>query len=118
MDIRQAREIIETLADGINPITGEIFSKNDIFNQPDIIRALYTAKEQLKKAENLKKRKLPENTGKPWSAEDDQKLREMYLQGVRGADLCEYFKRTPGAITARLERLGLIFPGRGVDGHS
>ena len=56
MDISQAREIVEALANGINPITGEILSKESCFNEPDVIRALFAATEELKKAEKRGKK--------------------------------------------------------------
>jgi len=106
MDTTRAREIIEVLVDGVNPMTGEVLSKESCFNEPEIIRALYTAKEQLQKAERLKNRKQPENAGKPWTTEDDMRLKEMYLAGKSEKELCGYFKRTRGAIRSRLNQLG------------
>ena len=55
-----------------------------------------------------KKPDLPENSGKPWSHEMDKILCEMYDQGASKKELCDYFKRTSGAIAARLVRLGKI----------
>ena len=50
----------------------------------------------------------PENAGKPWSAEDDDTLARMFDSGAAREDICDYFKRTSGAITSRLVRLGKI----------
>lgn len=108
MDISQAREIIEALANGVDPITGEVFSKNHSFNDPDIIRALFVATEELKKAEKRSNRKQPENAGKPWNEELDNELKSMFLAGKSKKEICDHFARTSGAIAARLVRLGLI----------
>ncbi len=41
MELKQAREIVKTLADGIHPVTGEILPAEDSCNQPEVIRALH-----------------------------------------------------------------------------
>lgn len=107
MDISQAREIIEALANGIDPITGEVFPKNHCFNDPDIIRALFVATEELKKAERSANRDQPENAGKPWNEESDNKLKSMFIAGKSKKEMCEHFGRTSGAISSRLAHLGL-----------
>ena len=42
MDIIRAKEIVRTLADGIDPTTGEVLPKESVYNSPDVIRALFT----------------------------------------------------------------------------
>ena len=105
MEISEAREIIEALASGVNPITGEVFEKSNCFNEPDIIRALYVAKDQLIKAEKKSTRKLPENAGKPWTDADDKKLKELCAEGKNLKEISAYFKRTRGAIQSRINQL-------------
>ena len=39
MDVVRAKEILETLADGVNPMTGEILPEWDSCNQADVVRA-------------------------------------------------------------------------------
>ena len=51
MDIAYAKKLLETLADGVNPVTGEVLSDEDSCNQPDVIRALHLAATCLEKAE-------------------------------------------------------------------
>ncbi len=108
MEISQAKQIIEALSNGIDPTTGEILPKNHLFNDPDIIRALYVATEQLTKAEKNMNRKLPENAGKPWNEALDNELKSMYLAETDKKEICRHFGRTAGSISARLVRLGLI----------
>jgi len=110
MDIVYVKNILKALADGINPLTGEVLSPADSCNQPVIIRALYTAVAELEKAEKKNKvqQNLPENAGKPWSPEDDEMLCRMYDQGCSSSEICASFKRTKGAIASRLARLGKI----------
>ncbi|MBD3382583.1 MAG: hypothetical protein GF404_10355 [candidate division Zixibacteria bacterium] len=45
MDYAKALEVVHALADGADPSTGERLEQNDIFNYPDIIRALSKAEE-------------------------------------------------------------------------
>ena len=51
---------------------------------------------------------LPTNAGKPWLSEDDKKLGNMFDNEGPIDDMCAYFKRTKGAITARLVHIGKI----------
>lgn len=107
MDIQYAKQLLEGLADGMNPLTGEILPAEDICNQPEIIRAFHAVLMELEK--NAKpKRPLPENAGKPWTADDDQKLCQMFDNGCPAKEMRAMFKRTQGAISSRLVRLGKI----------
>lgn len=103
----RALEILQLMSDGINPLTGEILPENDLCNQPDIIRALHTAVNVLEKGDKSKS-PLPENAGKPWTAEDDETLCRLFDSGVSTKELAEHFQRTKGAITSRLARLGKV----------
>lgn len=42
MDIDEAREILKALANGVNPATGEILPNSSPYNNPKIIRAIFT----------------------------------------------------------------------------
>ena len=106
MDINRAKEIISALAEGIDPITGEVLPENSVYNKGDIIRALYTVLSSLDAKKPQKN--LPENAGKRWTDEDDRKLCEMFDAGVSNKDICNTFKRTTTGIASRLVRLGKI----------
>ena len=105
MDSERAKELLKSLAEGINPLTGEILPADDLCNQPDIIRALHTAVAALEKVSKPTPT-LPENAGKPWTKEDDDSLCQLYDSGMSTQDLSKHFRRTAGAITSRLMRLG------------
>ena len=49
MDIQRAKELLKMLADGVNPLTGEVLDYNDSCNQGEIVRALNTAVTELEK---------------------------------------------------------------------
>ena len=107
MDIQHAKELLKTLADGTNPLTGEVLSQNDSCNQPDIVRALYVALAELDKQPGRTKGLQPENAGKPWTPEDDERLIECFKSGMTPKELCNEFKRSSGSISSRLARLGI-----------
>lgn len=112
MDIERAKELISTLADGVDPLTGEVLGNDHVCNQPEIIRAMHVVLRELEKQPKKKTSNLPENAGKPWTKEEDEELRLMFDNGLDRRSICEHFKRSTGSITSRLVRLGKI-QGRG-----
>lgn len=105
MDLARARELINGLADGINPLTGELLPDDCVCNQADIVRAFHTILAEPKKKDS---KPQPENAGKPWTENDEQTLCQMFDAGNTKKELCTYFKRSQGAIAARLVRMGKI----------
>ena len=110
MDLQKATEIIEVLADGANPITGEVFPPDSPYNNPEIIRALFAIIQELNTL--AKKRKAqankPKNTGLPWTKELKEEVAELYAQGQSFKELAEHFQRTPGGIKSELTHQGII----------
>ena len=105
MDIIRAKEIISTLADGIDPITGELLPAEHICNNPEVVRAFYTI---LQHDNVTKQKKTYENAGKKWTKEDDALLKQLFEQGVKVSELQKKFVRSRGSIQSRLAKLGLI----------
>ena len=58
MDIQRAKELLEVLADGIGPLTGEVLPDDHVCNKGEIVRALNCAVEALS---HRRKKPLPEN---------------------------------------------------------
>ena len=106
MDLHRAKEIIEILADGINPLTGEVLSDNDSCNQVEVVRAFYAVLNHLD--EKKPKKNLPANAGKPWPKEDEDLLVKLYHSGAAKGDICKTLQRTESGIAARLVHLGVI----------
>ncbi|PKM36750.1 MAG: hypothetical protein CVV06_09435 [Gammaproteobacteria bacterium HGW-Gammaproteobacteria-10] len=106
----EAKKIIDALANGIDPETGEILSEQSTFNRPQVIRALFVAIKALdsaaKRAERTKS--LPDNAGRSWSEKEDQELLTLFDSRVPIKDIAQKHGRTQGAIAARLVRLGRI----------
>ncbi len=56
----------------------------------------------------IKKLELPENTGMRWTEHDDKSLLDLYDSGEKIVYLAKHFKRTKGAIRARLIKFNRI----------
>ena len=105
MDIQRAKELLEVLADGVDPLTGEVLPDDHVCNKGEIVRALHCAVEELSRR---RRNPLPENNGKPWTEELDSELCRLFDEGMKKQELCAHFKRTSGSILSRLEKLGKI----------
>ena len=105
MDITRAREIISALAEGIDPTTGEVLPQDHVCNKGEVVRALYVA---LNTMEAKPKRNQPENAGKPWTAEDERLLKELYESGVSNKEICKTLKRPVTRVAARHVHIRLI----------
>jgi len=105
-------DIIRALAEGINPITGEVFEDDSVYQKPQVIRALFTAMSALEDQEKRDKRqrKLPSKAGTTWTTEEDEKLSQAFDQGISIKELVKIHERTRGAIQSRLANLGKLAP--------
>jgi hypothetical protein len=113
MEPSEALRIIQSLADGVDPHTGEVFPEDSPYQHPQVLRALFvavTALERLQESQRRAKR-LPDNAGKPWNDADDKALSDDFDAGLTTAQLAQKHQRTEGAIRARLEKLGKVPPG-------
>jgi len=110
MDYSNALEIVGRLADGIDPLSGRELPSDAPYQQPQILRALFLALRALELAEPRAKRQsaLPEQSGKPWSDEEDLRLIEGFGADRSVRQLALSHRRTPGAIQARLLKLGVV----------
>jgi hypothetical protein len=109
MDVAETKQVLEAMANGVNPRTGEVFSEQSLFNHPQVIRALFCAVRALEKCEKrARPSHLPDNAGKPWSEEEDAKLLEAFDAGTPVKELTEQHARTKGSIEARLIRHGRL----------
>jgi hypothetical protein len=76
MNQTEALSVIRSLANGVDPETGELFPAESAYQRAQTVRALYAAAEALEKSERFERRKqqLPAKTGEPWSEDEDRKL--------------------------------------------
>jgi hypothetical protein len=104
MEYREALSILRLLADGIDPNTNQPFATTATYNSPRVIRALEAAVRATEWAD--RKTSLPENVGKGWTPEEDQRLRSEFHSSADFSEIARRHGRTRGAILTRLERLG------------
>lgn len=116
MEHKEAKEVLEQLAKGISPVTGEILAGESPFNDPRVIRALYFALGLFGPTEKpiTRTKDLPAQAGKPWPPEEDKRLLDSFDAGVKPRKLAEMHGRTRGAIESRLAKLGRVLgdPGK------
>jgi hypothetical protein len=121
VEVVDAMVVIETLANGIDPTTGDVLPEGSPYNHPTVIRALFAS---LKAMERLRRRgerrtrrrrkreergrSAPENAGRSWSVEEDQRLLAAFDDGASLQTIGATHHRSEGAIAARLVRLGRI----------
>ncbi len=120
MEQSEAKEIIGSLANGVNPITGEIFPEDSPYNNPKIIRALFTVLHFLENPRKREKKSIeekqleniangrPRNAGLPWDDQQRQSLSNKFKEGSSVIQLANDFERTRGAIISELERQRII----------
>ena len=85
MDVQRAKELLTVLADGVDPLTGEVLPDDHVCNKGEIVRALHCAVEELSRR---RKKPLPENNGNPWTEELDDELSRLFDGGMKKKDLC------------------------------
>lgn len=119
MDLSTAIHNLEALANGIDPCTGELFEAESVYNQPEVIRALFTVLTLVKRSGKIKKSKeqkqqenlakgLPKNAGLPWSEQERSALIDEFNSGGLLHQLAELHERSQGSIVAELKKQGLI----------
>ena len=108
MEVSKSLRIIQCLADGVDPTSGEVLSADNPCQQPEVIRALFVAAQVLQKSEQRQEREqsLPANAGKPWDPEEDARLCEGFARGMTIRVLSQQHSRSQGAIQSRLMKLG------------
>jgi hypothetical protein len=112
----EAKSIIEALAFGKNPVSGETLGEQSVFHYPLVIRALFVAADSLGPAKRAdapppvvavrKPKPAPVNAGLKWTAEQEADLLAAFDRGVQVKEIAGQLGRTRASITARLVRLG------------
>lgn len=107
-----ARQILQSLVEGFDPFTGDELPKDTVLQQAEVIRAMLAGISALDvgAARAQRRAQLPANVGRPWTEEEETSLTAAFGEGESLADLAQRHGRTPTAIEARLEKLGLVQP--------
>ena len=110
MEAAEALAIVRSLANGVDPMTGETFSAESVYQRPQTVRALYYAAEALEQSERVERRRAqaPAKTREPWSEDDDRRLLAAFDAGRSLEELAGAHERSKKAIRARLLKYGRL----------
>jgi hypothetical protein len=121
MELQIARQIIDTLAQGVHPVTGEAMPDDSPYNAPPVIRALHAVSRALETMASpvpcaeapRTRRSQPPNAGKAWTSQEDEALETAYDAGIPLKQVAQELGRTVFAVEQRLIKLGKIEPPAG-----
>ena len=111
MERQHALKILNALANGVHPATGEVFAADSAYQHPDTVRALFEAIRALEVPETTNSRvngDMPTNTFVRWTPEEEERLAAGFEAGRSSAELAKLHNRSRAAIEARLLKLGKI----------
>jgi len=110
MNAAEALSLIRSLANGVDPESGEVFPPESPYQRPQVVRALYSAASALEQIERAERRKAqrPQKTGEPWSEDEDRKLLAAFDAGRGLQELAAAHERTTSAVRARLVKYGRL----------
>lgn len=110
MSPNEAKRVLEALANGIDPETGEVLHGIRVLDYPTVIRALFLGAKALESASVPERQKsaLASMAGKPWTEEEESELLRGFDAGQSIEQLSAEHGRSKGGIAARLVRLGRI----------
>ena len=112
METTEALKIITSLADGRDPGSGGPLPDTDPCQQPQAIRALYAAANELGR-----RARRGERAGQPWDDDEDRRLVSGHEQGLSPKVLARGHGRSVTAIHHRLEMLGQVTEGVRTSGN-
>ena len=110
MNNTETLKIINALADGVDPTSGELLPDDSLYQSAQITRALSVASNAIERIikSDIRRKCLPDNAGKPWTADEDLLVAEGYIAGITITQIALNHGRTSGAIQARLLKMGEI----------
>ena len=114
MEREQTLKILNALANGVHPVTGEVFAADSPYQHPDTVRALFEAVRAIDggdaapPAQPRKTADMPANTFVRWTPEEEARLAAGFDAGRNSAELAKLHGRSRAAIEARLLKLGKI----------
>src|SRR5262245_20741947 len=113
MEREQTLRILNALANGVHPATGERFAADSPYQRPDTVRAVFEAMRAVDgggTAPPAERQPRPTQSafGLRWSSEEEQRLACAFDAGKNVDELARAHNRTRAAIEARLVRLGKL----------
>src|SRR5687767_1510878 len=113
MERSTALKILNALANGVHPATGEVFAADSAYQHPDTVRALFDAVRAMEGSRSAaaggrKTGDIPANTFVRWTGEEEERLAAGFDAGRTSAELAKLHNRSRAAIEARLLKMGKI----------
>lgn len=119
MDHEKVYLVIDALANGIDPSTGECFPPDSPYNHPDVIRALFyvlrnkpPTKKQKKSVEEKQQdniaKGLPKNYGLPWTEDIVDYVIRQFNANVAIEAIAQEIARKPTSIIGLLKKKNII----------
>ena len=118
MEKEQALRILNALANGVHPATGEKFAADSPYQHPDTVRALFEAMRAVEGGSTQASAPIPaaqrrpalpqSGSGSRWSQEEEQRLVSAFDAGRTVDELARAHGRSRAGIEARLVRLGKL----------
>jgi hypothetical protein len=116
MEREQALKILNALANGIHPATGEQFAADSPYQHPDTVRALYESIRAVQGAQGAagtsgqRGAQAPGHVPNRWTPEEEEKLASDFDAGKSVEEIVRGHTRSRAAIEARLVKLGRLDP--------
>jgi hypothetical protein len=110
MQQSRARQILQSLIQGIDPVTEEELPHETVLQHAEVLRALLAGLHALEQttARAQRRAQLPDNVGRAWTTEEESRLVAAFKKQNSLVVIAREHGRTLRAIEARLEKLGLI----------
>lgn len=110
MNPSEALSVVRSLANGVDPASGEVFPAQSPYQRAETVRALFAAADALERAERFSRRRgdLPAKAGQPWSEQEDRMLLASFDSGRGLPELAAAHERTQTGIRARLVKYGRL----------
>src|ERR1700730_1887453 len=108
MEREQVLKILSALANGVHPLTGEVFAADSPYQHPDTVRALFEALRTMEGtrprsvASDRKIGAIPANTFVRWTSSVQNRRSAGFDAGKNSLELAKLHNRSRAAIEARL----------------
>jgi ABC-type nitrate/sulfonate/bicarbonate transport system substrate-binding protein len=97
---QHALKVLNALANGVNPVTGEVFAADSLYQHPDTVRALFEAVRALGSDSTKSRDETPVGTFVRWTPEEEERLTAEFDAGKNTAELAKLHDRSRAARSA------------------
>ncbi|MFL6605782.1 MAG: hypothetical protein ACJ8R9_31275 [Steroidobacteraceae bacterium] len=110
MNAKRARSILNSLIQGLDPVTGNELSEDSVLHNAEVLRALLVGAEAIEEREGRETRRAaqPANVRNRWTADEEKQLIVSFQGGEPLQAISDRHGRTVRGVEARLVKLGLM----------